>query len=113
MIDRIKESFKYKNYPIFPSHIENVIEEIKGVELVCVVGIYDQKIGTDFATAAVKLSPNAQEVTKEKIIDYVAEKLPEIYHLRGGVYFVDFMTMTPNGKVQRRKVKEMILNLRK
>lgn len=32
--------------------------------------------------------------------------------LRGGIYFVDFLPMTPSGKIQRRTAKEIVLNFR-
>lgn len=31
--------------------------------------------------------------------------------LRGGVYFVDCLPMTPSGKIIRRKVKEMAIEM--
>lgn len=109
IVDRIKESFKYKNYTVFPSEIENVIQSIDGVELVCVFPKFSESLGTDLAAAAVKLSPH-KKLTEYDIKNTVADALPEIQHIHGGVYFVDDMPLTPSGKVQRRMVKEKILN---
>ncbi|XP_070493981.1 probable 4-coumarate--CoA ligase 3 [Chironomus tepperi] len=109
IVDRIKESFKYRNYTVFPSEIENVIQSIDGVELVCVFPVFSENFGTDLAAAAVKKSSSDVKLTEKDIIDIVAERLPEVKHIRGGVYFMDNMPLTPNGKVQTKVVKEIVM----
>jgi len=79
------------------------------VELVCVFPIFSEDFGTDLATAAVKKSSNDVKLTEKDIIEAVAEKLPEIKHIHGGVYFMDCMPLTPSGKVQTKVVKEIVL----
>jgi 4-coumarate--CoA ligase len=105
IVDRVKDYFKYKNYPIFPSEIEKYLEEINEIEASCVVGIYSEEQGTSLATAVVKLS---EKVDEKFIVDFIASKLPITKQLHGGVFFVDKIPMTPSGKVQRRIVQEMI-----
>lgn len=41
-----------------------------------------------------------------KLIFFVA-KLSDAKQLRGGIYFVDELPLTPSGKVLRRKVQEI------
>lgn len=38
----------------------------------------------------------------------IADKMPDQYKLRGGVYFVNAFPMTASGKVLRRKLKEEV-----
>jgi 4-coumarate--CoA ligase len=95
---------KYKGYQINPSEIENVIEQIEGVELASVVGIPDT-VCTNLPAAVIVKRPNFDDLNEQFIIDYVAEKLPEYKQLHGGVYFVDELPMTQNGQIQKRFVK--------
>lgn len=37
--------------------------------------------------------------------------MSDTYQLRGGVYFVDSLPMTPFGKIIRRKVKDMAIEM--
>lgn len=108
IVDRKKDLIFYNNFTIFPSEIEKVIAEIDEVQQSCVVGIYDPKIETEMATAAVQLK-SGSKLTEKYIIDYVAERLPEVRQLHGGVYFVDKIPISENGKILRRVAKNMIL----
>ena len=86
-----------------------MIQAIEGVELACVFPEFDENLGTDLATAAVKKSSKDVMLTEEDIINVVAEKLPKVKQLYGGVYFMDQMPLTPSGKVQTRVVKEIVM----
>jgi acyl-coenzyme A synthetase/AMP-(fatty) acid ligase len=61
-------------------------------------------------TAAVVLSPNS-ELTSEEISKMVEDKLEDCKRLRGGVFFVDRLPRNPQGKIQRRKLPEMVRSL--
>lgn len=104
VIDRKKDIMKHKGYQINPSEIENIIEEIEGVEMVSVVGIPCPSF-TNLPAAVVVKRAEYEDLTEQYIVDYVAERLPEYKHLQGGVYFSDDLPMSTNGKVQRRFVK--------
>lgn len=100
---------KYKGYQINPSEIENVIQSIEGVEFVSVVGIPDP-VANNLPVAIVVKRPECVNLTEKQIMDYVAQKLPEYKHLHGA-YFVDELPMTPNGKIMKRFVKVIAINL--
>lgn len=104
LIDKKKEIMKYKGYQVSTEEIESIIQSIEGVEMVSVVGIPDS-ICTNLPAAVVVKRPEFDDLTEQFIVDFVAEKLPEYNQLHGGVYFVDELPMTPNGKVQKRFVK--------
>lgn len=112
IIDRKKEILKYKGYQYNPSEIEAVIEQIKGVKFVSVVGVPDP-IAVDLPTAVVVLKSGYEDkLTEDDILEFAASKLPVNKHLHGGVRFVDKLPMTASGKIQKKKVLEMLLKRR-
>lgn len=54
--------------------------------------------------------PNNGDVTAEEIMEYVANRTPDRMKLRGGVKFLDFLAMTPSGKIKTKEMRDMILN---
>jgi 4-coumarate--CoA ligase len=50
-----------------------------------------------------------EDLTEHEIQSKVAEKFPFYKHLYGGVYFVNDIPTTPNGKVLRRIVREIAM----
>lgn len=109
IIDRKKEILKYKNFQYNPSEIEAVIEQIEGVKFVSVVGIPDPMV-TDLPTAVVVLKSGYEDkLTQDDILKFAASNLPVNKHLHGGVHFVDKLPMTASGKIQKKKVLEMLL----
>lgn len=109
LVDRKKDIFKYKCQQISPSEIENVILKHEGVKMVSVVDIPDSEYNDLPAAAVVK--SDWSNITSSEIYDIVKCKLNDAKQLRGGIYFVDSLPMTPSGKVMRRKVKEIIMKL--
>jgi 4-coumarate--CoA ligase len=53
-----------------------------------------------------------EALSKDEISTAVASKFPHYKHLHGGVYFVDKLPMTANGKIQKRFVKEIAIRER-
>ncbi|XP_058818604.1 uncharacterized protein LOC131681669 [Topomyia yanbarensis] len=104
IVDRKKDIIKYAGYQISPTEIENVILQVPGVVFVCVVGI--PVPGNDLPAALVVKSTGS-EVSENDIVDAVSSTLHDLKHLRGGVYFVDELPMTPSGKVLRRKCRDI------
>lgn len=109
VIDRKKDILKYCNYQISPGEIEKVIIEHPGVAQVCVVGIPDL-ICTDLPAAVIVKSKGAS-VTEDDVLKYLDGKFMDFKKLRGGVYFVDDLPRTPSGKVLKRLVKEIAVEL--
>lgn len=82
-----------------------------GVHIASVVGIPDDLVG-DLIAALVVKSANSL-VTADEIIQRVADSVTDFKHLRGGVYFVEQLPLTPSGKVQKRKVKDLAIQFYK
>jgi acyl-coenzyme A synthetase/AMP-(fatty) acid ligase len=93
---------------ITPSEIENVIESIEGVDLVSVVGIPNQQ-AVNLPAALIVKRKGFESLSEHDILSCVAEKLPHYKQLYGGVYFVNEMPMTLNGKIMRRSVKDIAI----
>lgn len=106
VIDRKKDIYKYKGHQITPSEIEDVVSEIKGVELVAVVGISNAET-YNLTSAVIQKQKGFDHLTEQEIIDHVASKMPEYKHINGGVYFVEAMPRTINGKIIKNDVKEI------
>jgi 4-coumarate--CoA ligase len=108
IIDRKKDIIKYKGYQYNPSEIEDVIEMIEGVKFVSVVGVPDDSFSY-LPTAVIVKQQGFQEIlTEDAVKKFVESKLPINKQLHGGVIFVKQLPMTASGKIQKRKVLEMI-----
>lgn len=91
-----------------PSEIESVIESIEGIELVSVVSIPDP-VAIDLPAAVFVRRPGYDDLTEEKVMRIVSERLPARKHLLGGAYQVDKIPILGNGKIQTRVVREIAL----
>ena len=131
LVDRKKEFIKYNGLQLAPAELEGILIEHPAIANVCVVGIPDEEC-VDLPAAVVVKKADYQlteETVKqlisgksraggsiqknlfEKILVFV-DRLADFKQLRGGVYFVDEMPMTPSGKVARRSVKKLAVQLR-
>lgn len=106
---RQKDILKYCNHQISPSEIESLLMEHPAVKQVCVVGVPDL-ICTDLPAAAIVTKDNVQ-LTADELQHFTEGKLSDYKKLRGGVYFVDSLPMTPSGKCLKRIVKENVIQL--
>ncbi|CAG9791545.1 unnamed protein product [Diatraea saccharalis] len=108
-VERIKSILKYKSYQIAPVEIEGVIRQLPGVFDVAVTGIPDE-YGDDLPCACVIKRPG-HNITAQEIKDLVKESLADVKHLSGGVIFLDELPLTPSAKVNRKKLKEIVLEM--
>ncbi|XP_070508337.1 uncharacterized protein [Chironomus tepperi] len=111
IIDRIKHMLKVKGFQITPLEIEKVINEIEGIRMSCVVGVFDDKLFDDIVYAFVIKDKSKEELTEEFVVDYVNRKLIEVKRITGGVQFVDSIPMTPSGKPLYREVKKIAVEI--
>lgn len=106
LVDRKKDLLKYKSKHYWPNEIEQVIAELPEVKHVCVVGARDARYGD--AAGALIIKQEGAEISAQKIIDYVAQKLVVDYkHLNAGVIFVEKFPKNPNGKVMRSLARDI------
>jgi 4-coumarate--CoA ligase len=107
IVDRVKDLLKFAGYHIYPSEIEAIINEVKGVRNSCVVGVYDEKSANDFAFAFVMKDPSNDKLIEDDILNHVHSKVMDAKKIRGGVHFIDAFPMTSSGKIKRVEVKKI------
>lgn len=109
VVDRKKEIFKNKGIHVCPSDIEKALLVFPGISLICVVGI-PHEITTN-VPAALVVRTKESGVTQLDIHKYAKQHLQHYKWLRGGVYFVDDLPMTPTGKIIRREATKQAIEL--
>nr|XP_049699222.1 luciferin 4-monooxygenase-like [Helicoverpa armigera] len=106
-VERYKLLLKYRNHQVSPAEIEEVIMKHPGVFHVAVTGIPDKECG-DLVVACVVPKPGCSP-TAQEIKDLVKESLTDSKQLRGGVIFMKELPTTSTSKVNRKKLKELVL----
>ncbi|CAK1548812.1 unnamed protein product [Leptosia nina] len=106
IVDRLKELIKYKGYQVPPAEIEAVLLKHSGIRDAGVIGVRDLLAG-ELPLAFVALQPGVQ-LTEKEIQDYVAERLSNPKHLRGGVRFLPEIPKNPSGKILRKELRKLV-----
>ncbi|XP_045508229.1 4-coumarate--CoA ligase 1-like isoform X2 [Colias croceus] len=106
IVDRLKELIKYKGYQVPPAEIEAVLLKHSSIREAAVVGLPERAAG-ELPLAFVVLQPGA-ELSEKEIQDYVAQRLSNPKHLRGGVRFINEIPKNPTGKILRKELRKMI-----
>uniref|UniRef100_A0A2H1VNT1 SFRICE_024315 n=1 Tax=Spodoptera frugiperda TaxID=7108 RepID=A0A2H1VNT1_SPOFR len=106
IVDRQKELIKYKGYQVPPAELEGVLLQHEGIRDAAVIGVEDRAAG-ELPLAFVVRQPGSN-VTEKEVKDFVAERLSNPKHLRGGVRFVEEIPKTPSGKILRAKLRKML-----
>lgn len=109
-VERIKQLLKGKNGQMSPTEIERVIRSHPHVMDAAVTGIPHPEFGEMPAACVITkpgYSPTAQEIK-----DLVKDKLTDAKQLRGGVAFVASFPLTASAKINRKKLNEMMRNMK-
>ncbi len=104
MAGRLKEVIQKGKEIIYPAEIEEVLFAFPGISNAQVFGVPDKQLGEEIALW-IKLEEGAS-VTEEEILKYLREKFSES-HLPKYIKFVKEFPMTPLGKIQKFKMREM------
>ncbi|XP_055613182.1 uncharacterized protein LOC129759696 [Uranotaenia lowii] len=107
IVDRKKDIIKYNNFPFGPTEIEDIIQQVPGVNAACVVGL-PTETGSDLVTAFVVRAEGYETCDENRILEAARRKLPDYKQIRGGIFFGEKLPMTPSGKVLRRNVKVLL-----
>ncbi|KAJ8717672.1 hypothetical protein PYW07_005602 [Mythimna separata] len=108
-VERLKSLLKYRNHQVSPSEIETVIMRHPGVFQVAVTGIPDKECG-DLVVACVVPKPGCS-LTAQEIKELVKDSLTDTKQLRGGVIFMEELPVTSASKIDRVKLKQLVLTL--
>ncbi|XP_045782488.1 luciferin 4-monooxygenase-like [Maniola jurtina] len=106
IVDRLKELIKYKAYQVPPAEIETTLLKHPSIREAGVVGIPHPTAG-EVPLAFVALQPGVT-LTEKEIQDFVAERLSNPKHLRGGVRFIDEIPRNQTGKILRRELRKIV-----
>jgi long-chain acyl-CoA synthetase len=104
VVDRIKDVFKCDNWLVSPTEIERVVLRHPQVADCVVVDYPDEFSG---AVAYGLVVRHSVDLDQDELTEFVASKLPYYEHLRH-VEFVDSIPRSPNGKVQRRVLRDQV-----
>ncbi len=104
---RLKEIIKYQNIHIHPAEVEKIIIKHPGVEQVGVFG-KPHPCDQEHVCAAI-VKKEGENVSADEIKNLVKKEAENSKELRGGVFFVDNLPVSPQGKVQRKRLAEMLL----
>ncbi len=103
ILDRKKETIKYKGYTIAPAEVEAVLYEHPTVKECAVVGKPDPVVG-EVPKAYVVLNEGFT-VDKEELINFCADRIAPYKRIRE-VEFIEEIPKTPVGKVLRRVLRD-------
>lgn len=106
MTGRLKEVITKGGETIYPTEIEEVFFSYPGVSNIQIFGVPDKELGEEIA-AWIKLEEGAN-VAEEEILKYCRERLPAS-HLPRYIKFVKEFPMTPLGKIQKFKMREVAI----
>lgn len=106
MAGRLKEVIQKGVETIYPAEIEEVLFTFRGISNAQVFGVPDKTLGEEIA-AWIRLEEGAA-VKEEEILQFCKEKLPPAQVPRY-LKFVKEFPMTPLGKIQKFKMREMAI----
>ncbi len=107
---RKKEIINRAGEKISPREVEEVIHRLAEVEAVGVVGVPHQLYGEE-VTAFITLRPGAV-VTNDEIRDFCRHHLAG-FKVPRELFFIDEFPKGPSGKIQRRRLVDLYLELQK
>ena len=102
IVDRLKDTIKYKGYSVFPAEVENVLYVHPSINECAVIGKPDPVAG-EIPKAYVVLKEGAA-ITKEELIEYCKERIAPYKRIRE-VEFVAELPKNIAGKILRRALR--------
>ncbi|MCW4055678.1 MAG: AMP-binding protein, partial [Candidatus Bathyarchaeota archaeon] len=102
IVDRLKDTIKYKGYSVFPAEVENVLYTHPSIKECAVIGKPDPVAG-EIPRAYVVLNEGAA-LTKDELIEYCKERIAPYKRIRE-VEFVAELPKSIAGKILRRALR--------
>ncbi|KAL0280371.1 UNVERIFIED_CONTAM: hypothetical protein PYX00_001682 [Menopon gallinae] len=111
ILDKVKEVVRFMGKEVAPLEIEGVLKTHDSVKDCVVSAIQHPKDG-HYVVAFVVLQPG-KTTTAEEIKNYVADKLPEHKHLKGGVVFIPKVPRSrESGFIKRSAIHKILSKYR-
>lgn len=106
VVDRKKDMINRGGEKIWCYDVENEMEHMEGIQNAAVVGILDEVYGE--SAAAVAELKSGCYITEEEIQRYLAQRMAK-YKIPVRIKLVENIPLTLNGKVDKRRIKEMLM----
>ncbi len=103
IVDRLKDTIKYKGYSVFPAEVENVLYTHSSIRECAVIGKPDSVAG-EIPKAYVVLKEEAT-VTKDELVEYCKKRIAPYKRIRE-VEFVAELPKNIAGKILRRVLRK-------
>ncbi|CAN6338626.1 unnamed protein product [Urochloa humidicola] len=108
IVDRLKDTIKYKGFQIAPADLEEVLIEHPEIVDVAVASAEDEEAG-EIPVAFVVKRPGST-LSCVEVMDYVSKQVASYKKIRK-VIFVESVPKSPAGKVLRRLLKKTLTNV--
>lgn len=105
-IGRIDNQVKINGNRIELNEIDMVVRNVSQSEMVASIA-WPYK--NDVAVGIVSIICKMKEIEKEEVLEYCKSKLPQVM-VPKKIYFIEKMPLNINGKVDRNKLREMLVN---
>ncbi|KAI5638725.1 AMP-binding enzyme domain-containing protein [Phthorimaea operculella] len=112
-VDRINSLIRYGQYLVSPTELEATIRSHPAVSDVAVSEVLDPAAFRNSLPVACIVKRPGSSVTAQEIKDFVKGKLEDWKQLRGGVVFLEELPLTPTTKIDRKKLKQIVLEERR
>jgi 4-coumarate--CoA ligase len=106
--DRLKELIKVRGTQVAPAELEDLLLQHPAVEDCGVTGMPDEYSG-EAPRAYVVVSSNykSDDMLKDELKKFIAERRVREKWLAGGVIFIDAIPKSPSGKILRRMLRNL------
>jgi long-chain acyl-CoA synthetase len=105
LVDRLKELVIVSGFNVYPVEVEDVIDEVPGVDAVAVIGVADEQTGE--AVVAYVRAPGADPAAiAEAVREHCAVRLAR-FKRPSRIEVVDELPRTVTGKVQKGRLRGM------
>ncbi len=105
LVDRLKELVIVSGFNVYPSEVEDVIEEVEGVREVAVIGIPDERTGEAVLAYVRASDPSADpEELRRAVVERCAVRLAR-FKQPTRVEVVDALPRTVTGKVAKGRLR--------
>jgi len=104
IVDRSKDMLLVGGFNVFPSEVDAVLAEHKGIAEAAVAGVTDGDMGDVMHAFVVRRHP---ELTEKDVLAHCARQLTA-YKRPRQVHFVDELPKSPIGKVLRRELRALV-----
>ncbi|XP_018573277.1 luciferin 4-monooxygenase-like [Anoplophora glabripennis] len=108
IVDRIKDMITFQGWHVPPAFLEEELLTHPAVKRAAVIGIPDEVDG-EHPMALIVLKDNFKNVTSKDLERFIAERMPERFHLKAGVKFIDDSYFVGARKVKRYLLKKLVL----